>query len=440
MLRDMRVLLVTAGTLATFLAAIAWQAPPASDAPGRLPVLRAAGPRWYRGNLHTHSLWSDGDDFPEMIADWYRGHGYDFLGLSDHNVLSDGERWVPAAGKPAREAAVRKYLDRFGAAWVERREVKGEGQVRLKPLAEFRSLLEEPGKFLLIPAEEITTAYQKAPVHVNAVNLRDPIKPIVGPDVTETIRVNHRQVAEQAKKTGRPMFAFLNHPNFGWGVRGEEMIEADELGFFEVFNGHPSVNNEGDTTHPDTDRLWDIALAVRLGRLGRGPVLALGTDDAHNYHARGFKQANPGRGWVMVRAPYLTAEAIVAAMRRGDFYASSGVTLDDVTTADGELRLTIRGEPGVTYHTEFVATLRGARLDSTPRTDADGKPLPVTRVYDNAIGQTVATATGLTPRYKLTGNELYVRARVRSSKPHPNPYRKGQVEMAWTQPVVPAAR
>ena len=28
--------------------------------------------RWWKGNLHTHSLWSDGDDYPEMIADWYR--------------------------------------------------------------------------------------------------------------------------------------------------------------------------------------------------------------------------------------------------------------------------------------------------------------------------------------------------------------------------------
>jgi hypothetical protein len=53
-----------------------------------LPVT-ADGPRWWKGNLHTHSFWSDGDDFPEMIADWYKTRGYHFLGLSDHNVLSD---------------------------------------------------------------------------------------------------------------------------------------------------------------------------------------------------------------------------------------------------------------------------------------------------------------------------------------------------------------
>ena len=35
----------------------------------------AAAFRWWKGNLHTHSLWSDGDDFPEMVADWYKRHG-----------------------------------------------------------------------------------------------------------------------------------------------------------------------------------------------------------------------------------------------------------------------------------------------------------------------------------------------------------------------------
>lgn len=39
--------------------------------------------QWYRGNLHTHTLWSDGDDFPEMVALWYRDQGYHFLAISD---------------------------------------------------------------------------------------------------------------------------------------------------------------------------------------------------------------------------------------------------------------------------------------------------------------------------------------------------------------------
>ena len=41
---------------------------------------------WWKGNLHAHSLWSDGDDFPEMVLDWYRRNGYAFASLSDQNV------------------------------------------------------------------------------------------------------------------------------------------------------------------------------------------------------------------------------------------------------------------------------------------------------------------------------------------------------------------
>src|SRR6185503_12379695 len=52
-----------------------------------------AAKRWYKGNTHTHSLWSDGDGAPEHIADWYKSHGYQILELSDHNILKDGEKW-----------------------------------------------------------------------------------------------------------------------------------------------------------------------------------------------------------------------------------------------------------------------------------------------------------------------------------------------------------
>src|SRR5262249_4482304 len=163
----------------------------------------------------------------------------------------------------------------------ERRTRSGKKQVRLKPLAEFRSLLEEPGKFLLVPAEEISHRWGKSPVHMNAINLRDVIRPMAGSDRVETIRVNHRLVAEQAKRTQRRIFAFLNHPNFGWGVRAEDMVPVDELRAFEVYNGHPTVRNDGDATHPSTERLWDLVLALRLGKHRLGVVWGMATDDAH---------------------------------------------------------------------------------------------------------------------------------------------------------------
>lgn len=410
--------------------------PPTPSTPNSPPAV--ATPRYWKGNLHTHTLWSDGDDFPEMVADWYKRHGYDFLALTDHNILSEGEKWADAGdeGTP-RAKAVARYTERFSEAWIERRREKDRPQVRLKPLREFRSLLEEPGKFLLIPAEEITHKYVKAPVHINAFNVRDVVTPTDADNVAETIRVHLRAVAQQRARTGWRTVASLNHPNFGWGVRAEDLAAADELRFFEVYNGHPGVRNYGDDLHAACERLWDIALALRLGKLRQSAFFGLATDDAHGYHEWGVGKVNPGRGWVMVRAPYLSAESVLRAMEAGDFYSTTGLLLDDVRREGDELRIDIRGEEGVRYTTSFVATFADASLDSEPRKDADGNELPITRTYGAEVGKVVAEVEGTKPRYRLTGKELYVRAKIVSTKAHPNPYAKGDVEVAWTQPVVP---
>ncbi len=400
--------------------------------------MRLDGPCYWKGNLHSHSLWSDGDDFPEMVADWYKRHGYQFLALTEHNVLAEGERWVDVIpDNRDREAAIKKYLARFGDSWVERRDLPGRKQVRLKPLAEFRSALEEPGRFLLVPAEEITGRWDKRPIHMNAFNLRDVVQPLSGDAVAETIRVNHRVVADQSRRIGRQLLVSLNHPNFGWGVCAEDVAPVDEVRFFEVFNGHPGVRNYGDETHADCERLWDIVLALRSGKHRLPIVYGLATDDAHGYHTFGVGKVNPGRGWVMVRAPYLSAEVLLRGLEAGDFYASTGVILRDVRRADNRLIVSVQAEPGVKYKIQFIATMRDASLASEPRLDGEKRALPVTRVYGPEIGKVVAESAGPEADYRLTGKELYVRAKVISDKAHPNPYQKGDVEVAWVQPVVP---
>ena len=90
-------------------AAVAWRHAPEKLEPAR-PLVGSKTVYW-KGNLHTHSLWSDGDDYPEMIADWYKSHGYQFLALSDHNVLSEGQRWM-AAGDKSRAGGTALRKDR----------------------------------------------------------------------------------------------------------------------------------------------------------------------------------------------------------------------------------------------------------------------------------------------------------------------------------------
>lgn len=392
---------------------------------------------WYKGNLHTHTLWSDGNDYPEMITDWYVRHGYNFLALSDHNVLSQGPRWVSVAkaNAKAKNDGVSRYRQRFGDHWVETRTVDGDRQVRLKPLGEFRALFEQPGRFLMIQGEELTDHFEKKPIHMNASNVLELIAPQGGKSVVEVMKNNLEAIQSQSKKLGRPILGHLNHPNFQYGITGEELAMVTKEQFFEVYNGHPGVNHEGDETHVGIDRMWDIVNTLRIGEMNEAPVSGLGTDDSHNYF--GQASASPGRGWIMVRARYLTPESIILAIESRDFYASSGVTLRDIHYSPESriLELEIEPEGDARYTTQFVGTLEGYDRTRKPVTDKSGKELPVTQRYSDDVGQVLATVEGTKARYELTGKELYVRAIVSSTKAPENPSFDKQVQQAWTQPV-----
>ena len=284
-MRPLQPLLLLACAVALFILPMVWGEGDNESKPGLLPAV-AQGPKWLKGNLHTHSLWSDGDDYPEMIADWYKRAGYHFLALSDHNILSEGTRWfelkapVSLKGEVVQRgggAVLEKYLARFGPDWVEQRMTGAKREVRLKPLAEYRPLVEESGRFLMIPGMEVTSSWKRpktatepemgGPVHMNLTNPVSLVAPIAGDNAVEIMRRSVDAVLAQREKTGQPMFLHLNHPNFVWGVTAEELMQVHGEKFFEVYNGHPSVHNEGDTTHAGLERMWDIVLAWRIAQL-----------------------------------------------------------------------------------------------------------------------------------------------------------------------------
>ena len=391
--------------------------------------------KWWKGNLHTHTLWSDGDDYPEMVAACYKDHGYHFLALSDHNVLLAGEKWITLTNNKGGEKAFRRYVERFGSDWVEQRTLQNTQQVRLKTLIEFRRVLEEPERFLMVPSEEISDQYRRLPIHLNASNLRDFIPPQKGTNVLDVIQRNVDAVLAQREATGQPMVPHVNHPNFGWALTVEDLMHVRGERFFEVYNGHPQVHNFGEAGHPSVERMWDIALSFRFGDLGLGVMYGLAVDDAHNYHRMVISNSNPGRGWIVVRAPELKAGALIEAMERGEFYASSGVRLKDVKATKKNLTVEVEREKGVDYTIQFIGTRKNFERRSQPGV-ATGQRR-VSRQYSDDIGQVLLERKGRKATYRFKGDELYVRAKVLSSKIKANPYAPGETEAAWVQPVVP---
>lgn len=405
--------------------------------------------RWWKGNTHTHSWWSDGDTPPELIADWYKSNGYHFLVFSDHNIMQQGEKWYPIDKPPRKPEQIKKsydeYKKRFGGEWVEERGIDGNLEVKLKTLDEFRALFEEKGKFIFLKGEEISDRYRAHPVHMNGVNLVEHVEPRGGNSVPDTIQNNLDAVVEQSEKFNQPMVAHLNHPNFHYAQTAEDFFFLDHKpgdGFFEMYNGHSGVDNYGDEVHQSTERMWDIVLSKRLGQYNRSVIYGVAVDDAHEYTNWGLGFTNPGRGWMMVRSKWLTPNKITEAIKRGDFYNSTGVVLERLEISDDAIELEIDGERGVDYRVEFVGTLRDADLGArekvvahTHRDNADHLHKTI-YTYSEDVGKVLKTVEGKKARYEISGNEIYVRARIISDKAHPNPYARNDVKMAWTQPLV----
>ena len=392
---------------------------------------------WYRGNLHTHSNWSDGDDYLEMIALWYIEHDYHFLAFTDHNLLADKDRWVEIDHTRGGKLAYDKLKDRFPQDWIDERTIDNKQQIRLKRFDEVFARFNEKEKFLLIQGEEISDAFGKSPIHLNASNLVKSIRPRGGTSVTDTIQNNVDALIAQRERIRQPMMIHLNHPNFGWGVTAEDLVPVRGENFFEVYNGHPGVNNPGDEIHVSTERMWDIINTLRLTAFDLPLLYGLATDDGHSYHKSPSRASEPGRGWVMVLAGHLDPGTLIHAMEAGRFYASSGVTLEKVTKTSTALEVVVRPEPEATYTIEFIGTRKGYDRSSEPVLDKTGMELPVTRRYSPEIGEIFKTETGTSAAYEFKGDELFVRARISSSHPHPNPSTIGEPQRAWTQPVRP---
>lgn len=279
-----------AGLLVAFLALgiVAW--PGSAQRPPEL--------EWFKGNLHTHTLNSDGDSTPDAVARWYRDHRYNFLVLSDHNYFTDPQG-----------------LNQFMAA---------------------------KDRFLLLGGEEVTSRYEQSAIHVNAYGLRELVEPVFKTGVVETIQGN---VDAIKAKNGIPS---LNHPNFIWSITPAQMARIDGLQLFEVYNGHPGTNDEGGGGAPSLEEMWDVSLTA-----GKR-IYGIAVDDAHSFKVLSPDLSNPGRGWVQIQAAELTAESITGALERGDFYASTGVELDSLAREGDELRFTISENSDRKFTTQII--------------------------------------------------------------------------------------
>lgn len=300
-------------------------------------------PRWYKGNTHTHTLNSDGDSTPDEVVKWYRDNGYNFLIMTDHEFIT--------AVSPLNDAYAK------------------------------------PGEFLVISGQEVTDRTGGKPHHVNGLGIMTVTQPKRGATSLENLQANIDAIRSLG---GVPQ---INHPNFGWALTAETIAKTKNVTLFELFNGHPLVNNLGGGDSPSTEAMWDSVLSS--GRL----IYGVASDDVHTVRKPGNpKVPTPGHGWVVVRATELSPKAILEALDRGDFYSSTGVELADYSADKTAVTIKVKTERWSKYRIQFIGK--------------NGKILK-----EDLSGSAV---------YQIKGNEGYVRAKVLESN--------GKI--AWTQPIM----
>ena len=367
--------------------------------------------QWQKGNLHTHSFWSDGNDFPEMIIQWYKNQGYQFIALSDHNTIAKQERWYELSKKDMENKVLEKYENAYGD-WVETQTDSTGFRVRLKTFDEYRSKLEEPGRFLIVKSEEVTSSYEKKPIHINVTNIQEKIEPVKGSSVVEIMQKTLDLVHAQREKLGIPMFAHINHPNFGYGISTEDLKKLNGERFFELYNGHPAVNNAGNDEYDSTEIMWDL---VNIHYLDQGKPLLYGiaTDDSHHYHNFTADLSNTGRGWVMINSKKLETSSLIEAMEKGDFYASTGITIKKYVVTKNQIRVEVEPEQGVHYEILFLGYKDG------------GEAVEILERIEDTKGS-----------YTFQDNDLFVRVKITSDALKESPPNTQETKKAWTQPFL----
>jgi len=395
----------------------------------------AQAAEWYKGQFHCHSQWSDGDTLPELVISWYKDNGYHFIALTDHSILQlDPNKW-----KEVPDSQITESRAKFGQDWVETKVGNGKTLVRLKTYAELAAKLNEPGRFHLFPGHEQNTGVAGLTLHANAINITESI-PFPGnfPSIADAASAWRKAALENSTKGGLEGFWMLNHPDWPYyDTRPEELITASEVEFFE--HNTPASPKKRQPQMPDSEKYWDIVNSFRL-LAGAKPLYAVASDDAHFYPNFRAYASMIGHGWVAVRSETLDANSLIRAMKKGDFYASSGVVLKDVRFEPATKTLTVEVDPekNVQYTIRFVGTKKGFDTKKEPFEIPPEEDLPMRKgfTYSDQIGTTFKTVEGTTASYKMAPEDMYVRAIVTSNKAR---FRLVQVRLslntAWTQPV-----
>lgn len=287
---------------------------------------------WLKGNLHSHTVFSDGSWTPEHMKDEYQRHGYDFLAVSDHDVYTDT-----------------------------------------------RALTDD--KFTMIQGFELwgnASKDQDIHVHFLWADEIEGIEPGQRIDLPERTGAVSIPFCYDMREKGA--YVMLNHPHWS-EFTSPELEDENPYHAIEIYNYATEwLENTGDGT------IFWTEMLMRGCKLWGG-----GGDDNHNGGLAGDVDSmycDSFGGWTVVKAKDRSPQAIIEALKTGSFYTSAGPEIYDFYVEDGYVhvlcspceRIYINGDRRQhqrrlgRHVTEFVTKLKGTeKLVRAECMDARGR-------------------------------------------------------------------
>jgi len=263
------------------------------------PVAFSNSGRFYRGNLHTHSTFSDGQLEAAEVCRRYKAQGYDFIALTDH--------FVGAFDYPISDT--RGFRDKDFTTIIG---------------TELHSGAMDNGELWHILA--VGLPFDFAPTNT----------PVFHPiDDQET----GPEVARRAVDAGA--FVSIAHPEWS-GLTEADALSIEAAHAVEIYNHGCLV---------ESDRARGFHTADFLANQGRR-LNFIATDDAHFRY--GDKDAFGG--WVMVKAEENEPDALLTALKAGAMYSSTGPDLVDITVDGNTVHVRSSAVVGVVVQGAGVAT------------------------------------------------------------------------------------
>ena len=268
-------------------------------------TLLTSDKNFFKGNMHCHSIYSDGKLTPEELKNLFKSNGYSFLAITDHeNVYNHS------------------YLDDEDFVTITSTELSIKEFPEQSSLSNFKMKVCHLNLYAKKQDNNLTVCYNKLYDHYNKCES----KPVTRKLTEHYDRIYSSEGINDIIKIANDngFFVAYNHPR--WSLENYAQYSKYEgLWGLEVING--AVHTSG---------LYDYNINVHDDFLRDGKRIFISAgDDNHNQSRNDACYA-----FVCVNTEKpLSYDAVIDSLLKGDFYTSTGPKIEELYVEDGKVHV-----------------------------------------------------------------------------------------------------